>query len=242
MDSNALLSNGGIVFMSIYLCSLILVGFWGRLKRKEESLSDFYLAGRNMGLFVLFLTLYATQYSGNTLVGYAGRAYREGYTVLVTVTFMMSVIGGYLLFAPKLYRISRKFKFITIGDYIQHRYNSRTLTLIAISLLIFAVGNYILTNLKAIGHIVEASTGGQIPFVYGVLGLSLIMVVYETLGGLRSVAWTDVIQGIILLLGCALIFIAIEYQYGGLSSTAEYYITTAFRPGRLLHGKTKESG
>ena len=50
------------------------------------------------------------------------------------------------------------------------------------------------------------------------------MVVYETLGGLRSVAWTDVIQGIILLLGCALIFIAIEYQYGGLSSTAEYYI------------------
>jgi SSS family solute:Na+ symporter len=74
------------------------------------------------------------------------------------------------------------------------------------------------------GHIVEASTGGQVPFIYGVLALSLIMVIYETLGGLRSVAWTDLIQGIILLLGCALIFIAIEYQYGGLSTTAEYYI------------------
>ncbi len=80
-----------------------------------------------MGVFVLFLTLYATQYSGKTLVGYAGKAYREGYTVLVTVTFMMSVIGGYLLFAPRLYRISRKFRFITIGDYIQHRYNSRAM-------------------------------------------------------------------------------------------------------------------
>ncbi len=224
METKALLSNGGLVFMAIYMCSLILIGFWGRLKRKEESLSDFYLAGRNMGLFVLFLTLYATQYSGNTLVGYAGRAYRQGYTVLVTVTFMMSVIGGYLLFAPRLYRLSRKFKFITVGDYIQYRYNSRTLTIFAVFLLIFTLGNFILTNLKAIGHIVEASTGGQVPFVYGVLALSFIMVVYETLGGLRSVAWTDVIQGIILLLGCALIFIAIEYQYGGLSSTAEYYI------------------
>ena len=116
METKALLSNGGLVFMAIYMCSLILIGFWGRLKRKEESLSDFYLAGRNIGLFVLFLTLYATQYSGNTLVGYAGRAYRQGYTVLVPVTFMMSVIGGYLLFAPRLYRLSRKFKFITVGD------------------------------------------------------------------------------------------------------------------------------
>jgi SSS family solute:Na+ symporter len=224
METKTLLSNGGLIFMALYLCSLIFIGFWGKLKQKENSLSDFYLAGRNMGLFVLFLTLYATQYSGNTLIGYAGKAYREGYTVLVSVTFMMSVIGGYLLFAPRLYRLSRKFKFITVSDYIQYRYNSRTLTVIAVFLLIFALGNFILTNLKAMGHIVEASTGGQVPFIYGVLALSLIMVIYETLGGLRSVAWTDVIQGIILLLGCALIFIAIEYQYGGLSTTAEYYI------------------
>ncbi len=137
----------------------------------------------------------------------------------------MSVIGGYLLFAPKLYRLSRKLNFITIGDYIQHRYNSRVLTIFAVTLLIIGLGNFILTNIKAIGHIVEVSTGGQISFVYGVLALSLIMVVYETLGGLRSVAWTDVIQGVILLLGCAVIFIAIEYQYGGLTSTAEYIMT-----------------
>lgn len=227
MNHEPLLSSGGIIFMGLYLGSLVLIGLLGRIKRKEDSLSDFYLAGRNMGFFVLFLTLYATQYSGNTIVGYAGRAYREGYTVLVTVAFMMSVIGGYLLFAPKLYRLSKKLKFITVGDYIQHRYNSRALTVIAVILLILALGNFILTNLKAMGHIVEASTGGQVPFVYGVVALSLIMVIYETLGGLRSVAWTDVIQGVILLLGCALIFVAIEYQYGGLTKTAEYFVTTS---------------
>ena len=224
MTHDPLLSTGGIIFMAIYLGSLILIGLLGRIKRKEDTLSDFYLAGRGMGFFVLFLTLCATQYSGNTIVGYAGKAYREGYTILVAVTFMMSVIGGYLLFAPKLYRLSKKLNFITVGDYIQHRYNSRLFTVITVILLIIALANFILTNLKAMGYIVEATTGGQIPFAYGVLALSLIMVVYETLGGLRSVAWTDVIQGVILLFGCVIIFIAIEYQYGGLTNTAEYFI------------------
>ncbi len=225
MDNSPLISSSGIIFMGVYLSSLILIGLLGRLKQKENSMADFYLAGRGMGLFVLFLTLYATQYSGNTIVGYAGKAYRGGYTVLVTVTFMMAVIGGYLVFAPKLYRLSRKFNFLTIGDYIQHRFNSRTLSVIAVSICILALGNYILTNLKAIGYIVEASTGGRITFMQGVLALSLIMVIYETLGGLRSVAWTDVIQVIILLLGCAFIFGTIEYQYGGLTETAKYYLT-----------------
>ena len=79
-----------------------------------------------------------------------------------------------------------------------------------------ALGNYILTNLKAIGFIVVAATGGQVGFVHGIIFLSLIMVIYETLGGMRSVAWTDMIQGILLLLGVFLIFITIYVQYGGL--------------------------
>lgn len=223
MDNEPLLSTGGVIFMGLYLTSLIGIGLWGRLKRKEESLSDFYLAGRGMGLFVLFLTLYATQYSGNTIVGYAGKAYRDGFLALVTVTFMMSVIGGYMLFAPRLYRLSSRHGFITIGDYIQHRFGSRTLTIVVVLICILALGNYILTNLKAIGHIVEASTGGRVSFTQGVLYLSLIMVIYETLGGLRSVAWTDVIQGLIFLAGCVVIFGAIEYLYGGMGRAAMYF-------------------
>ena len=214
-----------MIFMCVYLVSLIGIGVYGRMKQKENTMADFFLAGRGMGLFVLFITLYATQYSGNTIVGYAGKAYRDGFTVVMAVTFMMSVIGGYLIFAPKLYKLSQKFDFITIGDYLQHRFASRVFTVIAVILLILALGNFILTNMKAMGHIVEATTGGRISFLEGVIALSLIMVVYETLGGLRSVAWTDVIQGVILLLGVALIFGAIEYQYGGLSGSAEYFMT-----------------
>ncbi len=200
------------------------MGIAGRLAQRESSMDDFYLAGRGMGVFVLFLTLYATQYSGNTLLGFAGKAYREGFTALVSVTFMMSVIGAYLIFAPKLFKLSKHRRYITIADYIDDRFGSTSLKLIVVAISIVALGNYILTNLKAMGYVISFSTGGAVTPIDGIIALSAVMVVYETLGGLRSVAWTDVIQGILLLLGCIVIFAAIEYQYGSFATTTQYFI------------------
>lgn len=221
MNSDPLLGTGGIIFVGLYLFSLIGIGMAGRMARKENTLSDFYLAGRGMGVFVLFLTLYATQYSGNTMIGFAGKAYRGGYQSLVMVIFMSSIIGAYFLFAPKLFRLSKKHGFITTGDFIHHRFKNTVLTIIIVIISIFALGNYILTNLKAIGYIVVAATGGRVGFAQGIILLSLIMVIYETLGGMRSVAWTDVIQGVLLLVGVILIFIVIQVEYGGMVTSAE---------------------
>ena len=220
MTPEPLLGTGGLIFMGLYLFSLIGIGWAGRLARKENTLSDFYLAGRGMGVFVLFLTLYATQYSGNTMIGFAGKAYRGGLQSLVMVIFMSSIVGAYLIYAPKLFRLSKKHGFITTGDFIHHQFKNTALTIIIVLLSIVALGNYILTNLKAIGYIVVAATGGVVGFAQGIIILSLIMVIYETLGGMRSVAWTDVIQGVLLLVGVILIFIVIKLEYGGMSASA----------------------
>ena len=72
MNNDALLSTEGTLILCAYILTLLGIGWLGRKAQKEKSLADFYLAGRGMGFFVLFLTLYATQYSGNTLVGFAG--------------------------------------------------------------------------------------------------------------------------------------------------------------------------
>ena len=61
--------TGALVAVGLYLVSMIGVGYYARGKRETNSMADFYLAGRSLGLLVLFLTLYATQYSGNTLFG-----------------------------------------------------------------------------------------------------------------------------------------------------------------------------
>lgn len=217
----AILDNTGVIFMVTYFVLLIGIGIAGRIARKENSMADFYLSGRNMGLFVLFLTLYATQYSGHTLIGFPGKAYRQGYIFIMSVTFMMAIIAAYFMYAPKLFVLSKKEKFITIGNYIQYRYKSEALTVLITISCIIALGNFVLTNLKAIGYIVEVSTGGVISFEVGIIMLSVIMIIYETLGGMRSVAWTDAIQGILLLIGVVTIFIVIQLYYGGLPEIAE---------------------
>lgn len=71
--------RGALIFIGCYLLFMLGLGYLAKRARRSESLSDFHLAGKNLGGFVLLLTLYATQYSGNTLLGYPGEAYRRGF-------------------------------------------------------------------------------------------------------------------------------------------------------------------
>ena len=206
---------GALIAIALYLVSMIGVGWYARKRRESDSMADFYLAGRSLGLGVLFLTLYATQYSGNTLFGYTGKTYRIGFEWTASVLFMFSIIPGYLLFAPRLVALARREGFITPGDYISHRFASPALTLLSTVLMIYALCNYALAQLKAMGAAVEGITDGAVPGAYGIVGLAVIMVVYETLGGMRSVAWTDVIQGVVLLLGFGILAFLIPIKLGG---------------------------
>ena len=66
-----------------YIGLLLGLGVFARSQGAQTTLGEFYLAGRNLGGAVLLFTLYATQYSGNTLVGYPGEAYRLGFRTAV---------------------------------------------------------------------------------------------------------------------------------------------------------------
>ena len=193
----------------VYLLILISVGYLSHRHSHHADLDDFYLAGRNLGGFVLLLTLYATQYSGNTLLGYPGEAFQLGFAWVMSVGFMMAIIVVYLLFAPQLQRIAKQKHFITPGDWITYRFNSPSLTLIANVLLVAAISNYLLAQLMAMGHVTEGLSGGSIPYWAGVLLLTFVVIIYETVGGMRAVAWTDCVQGLMLLVGLIGLLIAV---------------------------------
>ncbi len=241
MNSTSLLGREGTLFLVIYLVSLIAIGIVGLMKSKENSMKDFYLGGSGFGVGVLFLTMYATQYSGNSLIGFAGSAYRNGWYFLVSVTFMIAIVGGYLLYAPRLYPLAKKEGFITIGDYVRFRYRNSWLTSTIIAVSIFALCNYILTNLKAIGYILDAVTGGSIGFSEGIIAMAVIMVIYESLGGMRSVAWTDAIQGILLFAGVLIIFTVIWTHYGSLADNEQalLHLKQSFYASPALQDQTR---
>ncbi len=220
--SDSLLGTEGIAVLLVYMLVLIGLGLYGKSKQRSSTAGDFYLGGKSLGFVVLLLTLYATQYSGNTLIGFAGKAYREGFVIVSSMTSMMSVVVMYFVFAPKLRKLADKHGFVTLGDFLQQRFESRTLVVLAGVSCIVALANYILSNLKAMGYIVEVVTNGAVSFEAGIVGAAIVMVVYESLGGMRSVAWTDAIQGVILLIGCVTIVALI---FGYIGSPQEIFTT-----------------
>lgn len=88
-----------VVVIGAYLMFLLLIGLAGWRSQRANTLADFYLGGNGTGLFVLILTLYATQYSGNTLFGFTGKTYRVGLSWTVSVQFMTAIVVAYLCFA-----------------------------------------------------------------------------------------------------------------------------------------------
>ena len=207
-----------LAFIAAYLLSLIGIGWAGYRARREDSLRDFYLGGRGIGFVVLLLTLYSTQYSGNTLFGFSGRTYRIGYAWAMSLHFMTAIVVFYLILAPQLFRLSRKHGFITPTDFLRYRFQSRSLCLVATIVMIVAIANYLLAQLMAMGNALEGLTNfdPKTAYIVGVVVLAAIVVVYETLGGFRAVAWTDVVQGSVLLVGFMVLLGMVFAEFGTL--------------------------
>ena len=223
MNNFQIFDQTAFIFICIYLSSLIIIGFFGYYARKENTLKDFYLAGNGFGLIVIFLTFYATQYSGNTLFGYSGMTYRIGYSWIMCVHFMTAIIACYLIFAPRLYKRAKRYNYITPTDYLHHRFGSNSINVIVTVIMIFVLSNYLLAQLMAMGRAMQglSSADPNTAYQQGVILLTLIMIIYGTLGGIRAVAWTDVIQGSILIIGLIILLFIIFQQFGSISSATK---------------------
>lgn len=209
----------GVIALVGYLGFLLGVAEIARRARRDHSPSDHFLAGRSLGTFVLFLTLYATAYSGNSLLGYPGRAYRDGFVFIMATGFMMGPIVAFHLLVPRLRPLSVRHGFVTPGDYLRQRFSGPWAGALrqAVGLLMtLALANFLLAQLKAMGDVAEIVTEGRIPYAGGVVGLALVILVYETRGGMRAVAWTDAAQGLVMLVGLAALLSWLWIDAGGL--------------------------
>ena len=220
-------SELGTIALVVYMLVLAGVAEVARRARGDGSPSDHFLAGRDLGVLVLFLTLYATAYSGNSLLGYPGRAYRSGFSFIMATGFMMAIIVVFHALVPKLRAVAVAEHFVTPGDWLRHRFPATAggtlpgaLRIAVGVLMTVALVNFLVAQLKAMGHVTAQVTGGTIPFEAGVVGLALVVLFYETLGGMRAVAWTDAAQGILMLLGLATLLAWILGEAGGLEAVS----------------------
>ena len=187
-----------LIIVAIYCAVVIAVGVFSRTKG-QTSLADYFVGNRSLGAFVAFFTYVATFHSSFAFIGAAGQMYSSGIKFFATFTScVVSPLMIYIIGRPTWY-LGQKYNYMTQGELVGDYYESKALRyLVAIVSLIFLVP-YLQSQIAAGGIIFETITEGRVSYLLGCVILYAVIIGYILLGGFKAVAWTDTIQGILMI-------------------------------------------
>lgn len=198
-----------------YLLMLLVLGYFG-YRRSVAGEEDYYLAGRRQGWIVSSLTIMATFFSSAAMLGVPGNVYKEGVVfALFALNVPLSGAAVYVL-GGRIRRIGRARGYVTPADMIADYYDSP----VALRLLVALIGflyavPYVVMQIRAGGFLSQQMFPGEYSYEIGACVLATITMLYIMIGGMRSVAWTDVIQGSLLIGGMLLGGAAVVWALGG---------------------------
>jgi solute:Na+ symporter, SSS family len=195
-----------------YLAGVLALGALAR--RKSGGAQEFFLAGRSLRTFVLLGTMAATNFSAFTVVGFSGAGYRMGfafYPVMAYGTGLMALT--FILIGIPTFRIGRELGLITPSELIEARFGSRGLGVLFAAVQSAFTLPYLALQPLAAGYVLESLLG--VPHALGAAVVTAVIVCYVLAGGMRSVAWTDVAQGIVMLVALTVGLAVVVGALGG---------------------------
>lgn len=219
------LQTQALIIVAAYLIGMLLVGFIvGKLKIKDSS--DYMLAGRRMGLFMVAFSLSANNIGGGSTTGLAQKAYGEwGMSAIWYVLTASIAMIPLAYFAPKI----RKTMAVTIPEVVGRRFGktSSTLTAVLSILSLFCLTS---SQIAASGTVVASLTG--IPTNVALLIAGAVVILYTTFGGMIADQISDLVQFGIILIGLAVATPIVIHGCGGWDA-----ISAALPPAHLSFTK-----
>jgi Na+/proline symporter len=188
-----------IVFV-VYLAMLAGVALWSR--RETHSMSGYFIAGKKLPPWVVAFSTNATGESGWLLLGLTGMGYAAGAQAFwVVAGEVVGIALAWLLLARRIKRMSDESDAITVPDVLAGRFDDRKHVLRRVSVLIILVmvGAYVAAQMVATGKAFDGFT--ELDYSGGVLLGATVIILYTLVGGYKAVAWTDLIQGLLMLSG-----------------------------------------
>jgi sodium/proline symporter len=205
-----------IVFLC-YLIILIVVAAWSR--KESTTLTGYFIADKKLPPWVVAFSTNATGESGWLLLGLTGMGYAVGaYAFWVVLGEVVGIALAWILISRRLKRYSDKTDSITLPDVLAARFDDKNHVLRRISVLIILVMvmTYVAAQMVATGKAFDGFT--DLNYTWGVVVGSTIIIAYTLVGGFKAVAWTDLIQGILMLLGLIILPIVSINAGGGWDS------------------------
>ncbi|MCQ4637730.1 sodium/proline symporter [Anaerovorax odorimutans] len=207
-----------IIVLAVYFIGMISMGlFWNRRAKSSE---DYMLGGRSMGPLVTALTLQTTAMSGFMFMGGPSKAYLLGY---FAIFYAVGDAGGGLVnisvLGRRMRRLSQLLDAISPIEYLEKRYESIPVKVIACIIAVFGLGCYVLAQFLATGKTLVSLFG--FPLEIGLVVGCAVILFYTFVGGYFAVAWTDVIQGFIMIGSLITILILSLIKVGGFTGLNE---------------------
>jgi SSS family solute:Na+ symporter len=213
-----------ITFIAAYLLISIGIGLYAA--RRVNNTADYAIAGRNLPLYVVVATTFATWFGSELVLGVSAVFVEEGLGGVVEDPFgagMCLILVG-LFFAYKLY----KKNLITIGDYYRLRFG-KTIEVLCSIIIIFSYLGWVAAQVAALGLVFNMLTDGAISIVAGMVLGTLIVMIYTLFGGMWSVAMTDLVQMVVICAG----LIAIAWFAADLAGGSDKVINYAVAEGKM---------
>ena len=186
-----------IIFGVTYLVGSAVIGIW--FTRKQKSLSTYFLAGKSVHPAILGIATAAGMLSGGNFIGSSGLAYLGGIGALtVAVAMPFSAFIPWFFLARKFRLLADTHNCMTVSDVISARFNNEALTLLCSLGALFGLIAYSAAQYMALGFLLGVTLG--FPFEVAVLVSVVVVAVYTVMGGQQGVLWTNVLQGVLMIL------------------------------------------
>lgn len=202
--------NALIWFVLLYWIISVGIGLYAA--RFVKSSKDYAVAGRSLPMYVVTATVFATWFGSETVLGISSTFLKDGLRGVVADPFGSSLclIFVGLFFARPLYRMN----LLTIGDFYRNKFGRTVEILVTLCIVVSYLG-WVAAQIKALGLVFNVVSGGYIPMDIGMIVGAASVLVYTLMGGMWSVAITDFLQMIIIVIGMLYIGWSVSGIVGG---------------------------
>jgi Na+/proline symporter len=180
-----------------------------------KTATDYFVAGRRLGLWVFVLAATATSFSGWTFMGHPGLIYRDGFQYAYASFYAITIPFTGVMFLKRQWILGKRFGYVTPGEMLADYFKGDGVRILTVVIALCFSIPYLGLQLAASGKLFNVLSDGLFTVTAGTWVLAAVVLIYVASGGLRAVAYVDTLQCVLLAFGIVAVgFIAYDLVGG----------------------------
>lgn len=199
-----------LTFVIAYLAVTIGIGLWA--SRRVRGPKDYLVAGRSLPLYMNVATVFATWFGAETVLSVSATFAKDGLHGIPGDPFgaTLCLVLAALLFAKLFYRLN----LLTIGDFYKVRYGKLVEVMTSVAIVVSYLG-WTSAQLTALGLVIHVLSAGNVELNHAIMLGAAVVLLYTVFGGMWSVAFTDLFQTVVIVLGLMAVALLVGENAGG---------------------------